>query len=113
MIRVQNAEVYQGFQRDGSESLMFHGCKSSTNEASIVQNGFQVSHCVSGGSNYGTWFAYVSSYSNGSFAFNDADGWRHLFVCVVSLHGVKKNNATMRVVSQGGAYPQWIVHYRA
>jgi len=114
ILRVQNAAVYKATRRDASsENLMFHGCKSTENENSIVQGGFSVAKCVSGGAGHGTWFAYNSSYSDGSFAFNDAMGWRHLFVCVVSKHGLKKDDATtMRVVGQGGAYPQWIVHYR-
>ena len=114
ILRVQNAAVYKATHRDaGSENLMFHGCKSTENESSIVQGGFSVAKCVSGGPGHGTWFAYNSSYSDGNFAFNDAMGWRHLFVCIVSKHGLKRDDTTtMRVVGQGGAYPQWIVHYR-
>lgn len=110
--RVQNPAVYRAFRRDGGESIMFHGCKSQENEASIVKNGFRVDQCRSGGNNYGTWFAYISSYSDGGFAFDDVNGWRHLFVCLVSRHGLKRDDQRMRVVGQGGAYPQWIISYR-
>jgi len=106
VIRIQNAAVYRSTMRDGSETIMFHGCRSQGNEDSIVQVGFRCTPAR------GCWFAYVSNYSNGGYAFDDADGWRHIFVCIVSRHGQMMDDATMRVVAQGGAYPQWIVHYR-
>lgn len=91
---------------------MFHGCKSLSNEKSIIENGFQIDRCRSGGTNYGTWFAYNSSYSDGSFALTDSSGWKHLFVCLVSRNGQRRDDETMRVVGQGAAYPQWLVVYR-
>ena len=110
--RVMNPHTWRQFVHSGDITLMFHGCKTLANETSIVQNGFRIDHCKSGGSNFGTWFAYVSSYSDGSFAFNDSQGWRHLFVCCVSKRQGKKDDNIMRVVGQGCAYPMWIVTYK-
>jgi len=96
----------------GAFRLMFHGCKCIQNEVAILKNGFQVSKCISGGHRYGTWFAFNAAYSDAGFAFNDTEGWRHMFVCVVSNAGIVMENQTMRVVGQGYAYPRWIVKYR-
>jgi hypothetical protein len=109
--RVMNPVIWRQLVQSGNVTFMFHGCKTEANEAAIVQQGFRVDLCKSGGSNFGTWFAYNSQYSDGNFAFNDANGWRHLFVCCVSKHQVKKDNPGMRVVGQGCAYPMWIVKY--
>mmetsp|Transcript_19736 Transcript_19736/g.42780 ORF Transcript_19736/g.42780 Transcript_19736/m.42780 type:complete len:640 (+) Transcript_19736:93-2012(+) len=110
--RVQNEKVWKEFRTGGVEKLMFHGCKSSANELSILAEGFQVGRCVSGGSNYGTWFAHVASYSDGGYAFTDSNSWRHLFICLVTNLDIKKENEVMRVVGQSCAYPAWIVRYK-
>lgn len=94
-----------------SQRVMFHGCKTTVNERAIVADGFNVTQCVSGGRNYGTWFAYHSAYSDGGFAFNDSHGIRHMFVCLVSDAHVVLDNSTMRVVGQGCACPRWILQY--
>lgn len=112
LFRVQNNDMYKQYKRDASETVMFHGCKVQANEDAIVQQGFRVDKCRSGGRDFGSWFAVKSSYSDGGFAFVDSNGWRHMFICLVSRFQVKKESATMRVVGQGGAYPQWLVHYR-
>ena len=113
VVRVENAKVFGAFERTEETAVMFHGCQNERNEASILKVGFQVHMCKSGGNNYGTWLAYNASYSDGGrYVFTDVEGWRHLFVCVASKHGVKKDNDVMRVVGQGGAIPLWIVRYR-
>merc|ERR1712066_554496 len=66
---------------------------------------------MSGGQGFGTWFAYGAAYSNGGYAFIDGGGVKHLFVCVVSPEHVVLDNATMRVVGQGCAYPLWLLKY--
>ena len=110
--RVENAKVFHAFKLTEGTAIMFHGCHTEKNEASIINVGFQVHMCKSGGNNFGTWLAYNASYSDGGrYVFQDANGWRHLFVCVASKHGVKKDNEIMRVVGQGGAAPLWIVRY--
>jgi len=121
--RVQNAACFLRYRRcasgNGEPTLMFHGCSRGprgtpqANEDSIVQQGFLVDLCKSGGGSVvGTWFAYAASYSDNGYAFTDAAGWKHLFVCMVSKHDVRKDDATMRVVGQDAAYPQWVVEYR-
>eukprot|EP00932_Pfiesteria_piscicida_P012509 SRR837773.23897.p2 GENE.SRR837773.23897~~SRR837773.23897.p2 ORF type:complete len:211 (-),score=27.13 SRR837773.23897:86-646(-) len=99
------------FKSGSGQRLMFHGCKCLQNERAIMSGGFAVSACVSGGRNYGTWFAFSAAYSDSGFAFNDAEGIRHMFVCVVSNASVVMQNETMRVVGQNCAYPCWIVKY--
>merc|ERR1712176_1036120 len=84
VIHLENPRVRSRYLKGGAEQIMFHGCRSEENERRILRNGFQVSSCVSGGPNYGTWFAYNASYSDSGFAFSDTDGIKHLFVCVVS-----------------------------
>jgi len=112
--RVENKKVYSRFKGRGENDLtiMFHGCRSHANEANILKNGFQVSSCVSGGSNYGTWLAYISSYSDSGYVLCESSGIKHLFICVVSAKHVQLDNQTMRVVGQDCAYPQWLVTYR-
>merc|ERR1712187_698498 len=110
--RLQNPELYSRYLRDTGETLMFHGCRSMENEDSISKNGFQVSCCRSGGQNYGSWFAYNASYSDGGYAFTDGSGIKHLFVCAVSRQNVVRNDSVMRVVGQDCAYPLWIIKYR-
>ena len=117
--RVQNAVAFRGYHRSGEQTLMFHGCKTQANEDAIVREGFRADLCKSGGRGYGTWFAYASSYSDRSFALPLAErtGYKRLFVCLVSKHAVKRDDAPsvtprMRVVGPGGAYPQWVVTYR-
>ena len=113
VLRIQNEKIFKTFSRDTAESIMFHGCKSEANEGSIVAHGFSLSTCKSlVNDQRGVWFSHTSEYSNRSFAFSDTNGWRHLFVCIVSKHGLLKNDGQMRVVDQFGAYPQWIVHYQ-
>lgn len=112
VFRVQNKGVYKKYKRDAGETIMFHGCKSQSNESSIVQSGFLVDTCKSGGPGYGSWFAFRSSYSDGGYAWEGTDSWRHMFICLVSCFQKKKETPVMRVVGQGGAYPQWIIHYK-
>jgi hypothetical protein len=91
---------------------MFHGCRSQENEDKILDHGFQVSQCVSGGANYGTWFAYNASYSDGGYAHVDSDGMKHLFLNIVSDAQVALECADIcRVVGQDCAYPVWLVRY--
>merc|ERR1712232_1158833 len=78
----------------------------------IIANGFDVNCCKSGGRKFGTWFAYAASYSNSGFVFVDRQAIRHLFVCVVSSKHVVLDNATMRVVGEGCAYPLWLLKYK-
>merc|ERR1712046_362125 len=94
--RLQNADVYKLYFAQRSlgkvtdETVMFHGCRTQDNEDSIKRIGFQVSCCKSGGSNFGTWFAYNANYSDSGYVYSDVDSWRHIFVCVVSrMHVVK------------------------
>jgi hypothetical protein len=96
----------------GREMLMFHGCRTQANENSILSTGFQVSKCTSGGTNFGTWFAYGAAYSDSNYAWDDNDGIRHLFLCIVSDRRVVLDNVTMRVVGQDCAYPLWLLRYR-
>jgi len=110
--RLQNGKVLHRFACSGDVTLMFHGCRTPANEAKILQEGFKVRCCSSGGANYGTWFAYNARYSNSGFAFMDADGFMHMFICVVSYHYTVMDNAEMRVVGQDCAYPQWLIKYK-
>eukprot|EP00403_Amphidinium_massartii_P027618 CAMPEP_0178402832 /NCGR_PEP_ID=MMETSP0689_2-20121128/17054_1 /TAXON_ID=160604 /ORGANISM="Amphidinium massartii, Strain CS-259" /LENGTH=470 /DNA_ID=CAMNT_0020023763 /DNA_START=83 /DNA_END=1495 /DNA_ORIENTATION=+ len=110
--RIQNAAVYGRFLRGGDETIMFHGCRSIANEDSILADGFKIACCTSRGIDFGTWLAYGAHYSNSGFAFDDRQGWRHLFVCVASYHHTVLDNATMRVVGQDCAYPQWLLTYK-
>jgi hypothetical protein len=113
VIRLENPRVRSRYLEGSAERIMFHGCRSQENETRILQNGFQVSSSVSGGPNYGTWFAYNASYSDSGFGFSDTDGIKHLFVCVVSeKHVVLDDKHTMRVVGQNCAYPRWLLRYR-
>lgn len=110
--RVQNLPVYARYRPMGSETVMFHGCQSQANEDSIIRDGFQVSCCRSGGKGFGSWFAYGAAYSNGGYAFQDSDGVRHIFVCMVSYNHTVMDNYTMRVVGQDCAYPLWLLKYK-
>jgi hypothetical protein len=111
--RVDNPGVRSRFRAGCAARIMFHGCRSQENEDKILQNGFQVSHCVSGGRNYGTWFAYNASYSDGGFAHVDSDGVKHLFLNIVSdARVVQESAGSHRVVAQDCAYPVWLVRYR-
>merc|ERR1711870_131225 len=92
--------------------IMFHGCRTATNLESILANGFQVKHCIGGGPNFGTWFAYGAQYSNSGYVYTNPAGFRHLFVCVVSSKHAVLDNITMRVVRQGCAYPFWLLTYK-
>jgi len=100
------------FLTDGGETVMFHGCKSAANEMSILREGFQVSRCRSHGTGFGTWLAYNASYSNSGYVFQDASGWKHIFVCIASHYYTVLDNMSMRVVGQGCAYPQWLLTYQ-
>jgi hypothetical protein len=53
------------FRAGAAQRIMFHGCKAIGNERAILSDGFKVSQCVSGGRNYGSWFAYAAAYSDG------------------------------------------------
>jgi hypothetical protein len=110
--RVQNLPVYARYRSIGNETVMFHGCQTQANEDSIIRDGFQVSCCRSGGQGFGTWLAYGAAYSNGGFAFDDADGARHIFVCMASYNHTVMDNCTMRVVGQDCAYPLWLLKYK-
>jgi hypothetical protein len=118
LTRLQNTDVYmrylaqRGCARQGDETVMFHGCKSQGNEDGIRANGFQITRCISGGTNYGTWFAYNASYSDAGYAFPDSAGLVHIFVCVVCYTEVVRDDITMRVVGQDCAYPMWMLTYK-
>eukprot|EP00930_Biecheleria_cincta_P004314 TRINITY_DN105224_c0_g1_i1.p1 TRINITY_DN105224_c0_g1~~TRINITY_DN105224_c0_g1_i1.p1 ORF type:complete len:520 (-),score=63.03 TRINITY_DN105224_c0_g1_i1:339-1841(-) len=113
LVRIQNEKVYHQFKAGERDTIMFHGCRSQQNEDSIITEGFQVKRCVSGGLGFGTWFAYGAAYSHGGgYTFIDGGGVWHLFVCVVSPEYVVLDNATMRVVGQGCAYPLWLLTYK-
>lgn len=106
-----NGDGFNRFKPGTAVRAMFHGCKTLENEKSILQDGFKIKYCISGGQNYGTWFAFNATYSDGGFAFNDSFGIRHLFICLVSNAHVVLENETMRVVGQDCAYPCWIIKY--
>merc|ERR1712094_38028 len=80
-------------------------------EDAILANGFQIACCISGGTNYGTWFAYKASYSDGGYTFSDPAGIFHIFICVVCYTNVIRDDMTMRVVGQDCAYPMWMLTY--
>lgn len=110
--RLQNPQVYARYSAEGGETIMFHGCRSEENERSIIQNGFLVSRCSSGGQNYGTWLAYGAAYSDAGYSFFDERSEKHLFVCVVSYRHTVRDDCTMRVVGQDCAYPLWRLTYK-
>merc|ERR1712232_356781 len=113
--RLQNREVYSRYApgRSERETVMFHGCKTESNEKSIMERGFQVNKCVSGGANYGTWFAFNAAYSNGGFVYYDnARDVRHMFLCAESDKYVVRDTPDMRVVGQDCAYPLWRLRYK-
>eukprot|EP00756_Hemistasia_phaeocysticola_P013103 Hpha_TRINITY_DN15252_c0_g1::TRINITY_DN15252_c0_g1_i2::g.68083::m.68083 len=118
--RIQNTAVYRKYDERrktfsgaaAEETLMFHGCRQAKNEPSIISNGFQVSACRSGGANFGTWVAYIASYSDGGFTFDDALGVRHIFICVVLAGDIRLDDRmVMRVVGQDCAYPMYLLQY--
>jgi len=114
VIRLKNPDVYERYAARSSgsaETIMFHGCRSATNESPIIRDGFQVSRCNSGGQDFGTWFAYGAAYSNCGYAFMDSAGVKHIFVCAVSYQHTVKDDCTMRVVGQDCAYPHWLIKY--
>mmetsp|Transcript_25363 Transcript_25363/g.58978 ORF Transcript_25363/g.58978 Transcript_25363/m.58978 type:complete len:452 (+) Transcript_25363:82-1437(+) len=111
--RIQNASVFSRYlSSEAGETVMFHGCKRPLNEENILRDSFRVSCCMARGRDFGTWLAYNACYSNSGYAFDDADGWRHMFICIASHHYTVLDNDTMRVVGQDCAYPQWLVKYR-
>jgi len=112
LTRIQNQRTYSRYRGDGDQTVMFHGCRSKQNEENIINNGFQVSKCTSGGRGFGTWFAYGASYSNSGFVYIDEKEVRHLFVCIVSYQHTVLDNGIMRVVGQDCAYPRWLLTYR-
>merc|ERR1711971_1484265 len=113
--RLQNQVLWKRFAHHAGhyrdQTVMLHGCRSQANEDAIRKDGFQVSCCRSGGANYGTWFAYQASYSDGGYVYIDAAGVRHIFVCLVAKQSVVRDDATMRVVGQDCAYPFWLLRY--
>lgn len=113
LTRLRNAQVYRRYAPHAGygETLMFHGCKTAQNEASIIRHGFKVGHCRSGGANYGSWFAYNAYYSNEGFVYTDNSRVRHIFVCMVANTNIRLNDDTMRVVGQDCAYPVWLLKY--
>ena len=96
------------------QALMFHGCRAKANQDAIMQEGFRADLCKSSATRgNGTWFAYRAQLSDATFAFSEEDGWKHLFVCLVSKYDLKQDDGQVaRVVGQDGAYPQWLVRYR-
>jgi len=112
LMRIQNPAVYSRFLECDGRTLMFHGCKTFTNERNILQNGFQVSCSRSYGPGFGTFLAYNARYSNGGFVYPGAGGWNHLFVCVASHYYTTLDDMVMRVVGQDCAYPQWLLRYK-
>jgi hypothetical protein len=113
LIRLQNPWAYDRYDPGFASTVMFHGCRSQANEDSIIADGFRVGCCKSGGHRFGTWFAYSASYSNnGGYVFFDEQEIRHLFVCVVSSKHVVLDDAVMRVVGEGCAYPLWLLKYK-
>lgn len=112
LTRINVPKFHERFLTNGDNTIMFHGCRTAQNEASILANGFRVSSCVSGGMRFGTWFAYKADYSNIGYAFQDPQGWKHLFVCVVSYYHTVMDQMQMRVVGQNCAIPQWLIRYR-
>ena len=113
--RIWNPKTYSDFIKTvdcRKLTMMFHGCRSLDNEKKIIENGFQVQKCVSGGANFGTWFAYNASYSDSGFAYRNAHGITHLFICMVGDVNVKLHNTTMKVVGQGSAYPLYLIEYK-
>eukprot|EP00933_Yihiella_yeosuensis_P075437 TRINITY_DN8483_c0_g1_i3.p1 TRINITY_DN8483_c0_g1~~TRINITY_DN8483_c0_g1_i3.p1 ORF type:complete len:702 (+),score=163.70 TRINITY_DN8483_c0_g1_i3:64-2169(+) len=94
-----NGNGFQRFRPGNNCRVMFHGCKVIENEERILKEGFQVSQCISGGRNYGTWFAFNAAYSDSGFAFNH-NGVRHMFLCLVSDAEVMYQTPIMRVVGQ-------------
>lgn len=122
--RIENQQVYQRYWEQGvgdglhkTESVMFHGCKNEANQNSIIANGFQTkcgkSPISGANAKDGSWFAHISSYSDGSYVYVDrSTGWRHIFVCMVLGFQPLKDNATMKVVRQDRAYPQWLLTYK-
>jgi len=111
LTRLQNYSVYNRFRRQGGETFMFHGCRSAANETAILEDGFKVSKCTSGGHNFGTWFAYGAHYSNSGYVFVDPSNTRHIFLCAVSYAHTVLDNQTMRVVGQDCAVPLWLIEY--
>jgi len=59
LTRLVNQKAYHRYRAKGDETIMFHGCRSKTNEDSIKEHGFQVSKCFSGGPGFGTWLLMV------------------------------------------------------
>jgi len=95
---------------DVKGTIMFHGCRRRENEQAIIQHGFQVSKCVSGGPNYGTWFAYNSSYSRlYSCPCSHGRSALHMFVCEVEEENAVWNTDVFRVVRQDKGFPRYIV----
>ena len=115
--RIQNPEVYAKFvaSHTGSEGWFYHGCRQGMDaEISIIRGGFNVNRCVSGGANFGTWFAYNSQYSCGGYAFTDETRGMHLFVCRVATENPAMHTpGTMIVVRQDMAYPSYLVVFDA
>ena len=115
--RIQNPATWAKYaaSRGGHEAYFYHGCRGGMDsEIAIVRGGFNVNKCVSGGANYGTWFAYNSSYSCGGFAFVDESSATHLFVCqVLTQAPVMHQPGTMIVVGQDRAYPSYLVVFDA
>mmetsp|Transcript_84224 Transcript_84224/g.192056 ORF Transcript_84224/g.192056 Transcript_84224/m.192056 type:complete len:447 (+) Transcript_84224:1-1341(+) len=117
--RVQNDHVWRRCCRNVSQDpyIMFHGCRSKQNEHNIIEEGFRVDKCVSGGANYGTWLASNAAYSEAGFTFTDPSGFRHIFVCLVSRRTppVMQQGSDMgghiRVMGQDLVYPMWVVRY--
>eukprot|EP01063_Lacrimia_lanifica_P008558 TRINITY_DN15631_c0_g1_i1.p1 TRINITY_DN15631_c0_g1~~TRINITY_DN15631_c0_g1_i1.p1 ORF type:complete len:657 (+),score=165.77 TRINITY_DN15631_c0_g1_i1:220-2190(+) len=103
--------AYEKARLDRPENLMFHGCRSSDNEKSILANGFRVDKCVSGGARFGTWLAFNAAYSDGGFVFRTRDGAARIFVCFAHRKSVRLVNPTMMVVGQDCVYPAYLLEY--
>jgi hypothetical protein len=114
--RIQNPAIwarYVATTNRAHEGLFFHGCRNKENEVLISRGGFDVKKCVSGGANYGTWFAYQAAYSASGFAYNDGTHIR-LFINQVSLaKPVMHHAGSMVVVGKDYAYPAYVVVFDA
>eukprot|EP00759_Apiculatamorpha_spiralis_P008099 PhF_6_TR15067/c0_g1_i2/m.23682 len=108
--RIQNPNVWNAFHKEKPHRRFYHGCRTLENENSIIQKGFDVKCCASGGQNFGTWFAYDPNYSLGGFAHIDENGHYHLFICDVVTEKPKLHHPdSMIVVGQSMAYPSYLV----
>eukprot|EP00971_Amphidinium_carterae_P281555 5589887-Amphidinium_carterae.1 len=62
LTRIQRS--YRFLSDDDQRTVMFHGCRTAANEASILRESFQVARCNANGPGFGTWLAYNAKYSH-------------------------------------------------